>query len=91
MSTLARDPGAAGSWHFDTGHAILLAAAVLAVLTAYLPSGLMRPPGWMVFPFADWINWLFVFVKDDLGSRSIPIIGFLFEIGDTLIFHLVRR
>ncbi len=49
------------------GQIILLAAAVLAIGKFILPDFLIRPANWMVFPFADWINWLFVFVKDDLG------------------------
>ena len=32
-----------------------------------LPGFLIRPPDILVWPFADWINWLFVFLKDDLG------------------------
>ncbi len=91
MSTLAREQGAAGSWHFDTGHAILLAAAGLAVLTAYLPAGLMRPPDWMVFPFADWINWLFVFLKDDLGfihvTRAVSaLVEWLLDVSANLLY-----
>ena len=47
---------------------ILLALAFLLVLTKnILPSELVRPPEWLVFPFADWLNWLFSFIKDDLG------------------------
>ncbi len=49
------------------GRAILLLAVLLAVCKPLLPEFLVRPSEWLVFPFADWINWLFVFVKDDLG------------------------
>jgi glycine betaine/proline transport system permease protein len=48
-------------------HGLLLLAFVLAVLKFILPENLIRPPDWLVWPFADWINWTFVFVKDDLG------------------------
>lgn len=47
---------------------ILLAAALcLAIGKLALPDGLVRPPEWMVLPFADWINAVFAFVRDDLG------------------------
>ena len=49
------------------GQFILLIALVLAAAKFWLPDFLVRPAEWMVFPFADWINWLFNFVKDDLG------------------------
>ena len=49
------------------GQAIIAAAALLALCKFILPESLIRPPGWLVWPFADWINWLFVFIKDDLG------------------------
>lgn len=67
MSDPALGSDASGTWRFDPGHAILATALALAVFTVFLPSGLMRPPEWMVLPFADWINWLFIFIKDDLG------------------------
>ena len=91
MSTLARETGATDSWHFETGHAILLAALVLAALTAVLPPALMRPPAWMVLPFADWINWLFVFLKDDLGfihvTRAISsLVEWLLDISANILY-----
>lgn len=47
---------------------ILLAAALcLAIGKLALPEALVRPPEWMVLPFADWINAVFAFVRDDLG------------------------
>lgn len=42
-------------------------AIFLAVAKLALPGWLIRPPAWLVWPFADWINWFFVFIKDDLG------------------------
>jgi glycine betaine/proline transport system permease protein len=91
LSTLARETGATDSWHFETGHAILLAALVLAALTAVLPPALMRPPAWMVLPFADWINWLFVFLKDDLGfihvTRAISsLVEWLLDISANILY-----
>lgn len=47
---------------------LLLALAVaLAALKFALPAGLVRPPDWLVLPFAAWINAAFAFLRDDLG------------------------
>lgn len=53
--------------NFRIGQAIIAVAVLLAAAKFALPSILIRPPEWLVWPFADWINWLFTFVKDDLG------------------------
>ncbi|KIC38391.1 ABC transporter permease [Leisingera sp. ANG-M7] len=50
-----------------TGWAIFITACLLAIGNSVLPAGLVRPPEWLILPFADWINALFVFVRDDLG------------------------
>ncbi|MFW8595883.1 ABC transporter permease [Cribrihabitans neustonicus] len=50
-----------------TGWAIFAAACLLAAGNALLPAGLVRPPEWLILPFADWINAVFAFVRDDLG------------------------
>ncbi|MEM9602161.1 MAG: ABC transporter permease subunit [Pseudomonadota bacterium] len=47
------------------GIAALALALVLAKPLA--PDWLIRPPEWLVWPFADWINAVFAFVRDDLG------------------------
>ena len=48
---------------------------VLALFKGIFPEGLTRPPELLVLPFADWINFFFVFLRDDLGliyvSRAI--------------------
>ncbi len=49
------------------GQFIIAAAAAVALLRFQLPESLVRPPDWLVLPFADWINAAFVFIKDDLG------------------------
>ncbi|MDE2791172.1 MAG: ABC transporter permease subunit [Paracoccaceae bacterium] len=49
------------------GRWIILLAVLLAVGRFALPPSLVRPPEWLVWPFADWINFSFNFVKDDLG------------------------
>ena len=47
---------------------VLFALALLLVLTkGLLPRELVRPPEWLIFPFANWLNWFFNFIKDDLG------------------------
>ncbi|MFW8634752.1 ABC transporter permease [Cribrihabitans pelagius] len=50
-----------------TGWAIFAAACLLAAGNSVLPAGLVRPPEWLILPFADWINAIFAFVRDDLG------------------------
>lgn len=50
------------------GVTLLLAAAVLvAVARPFLPDVLVRVPDWAVLPYQDWMQWLFDFIKDDLG------------------------
>ena len=49
------------------GFALIVLAVVLAVFKHNLPASLLRPADVLVMPFADWINALFNFVKDDLG------------------------
>lgn len=51
----------------QAGWGLLLLAALLAVAKFILPDAFIRPPDWLIWPFADWINWTFNFVKDDLG------------------------
>ncbi|MEY8829311.1 ABC transporter permease [Sedimentitalea sp. XS_ASV28] len=47
---------------------VLFAAALcLAIGRFALPDFLVRPPEWLILPFADWINAAFAFVRDDLG------------------------
>ena len=49
------------------GFALIILSVVLAVFKQNLPEGLLRPIDGIVMPFADWINAVFNFVKDDLG------------------------
>lgn len=46
---------------------IFAAALALALSKAALPEALIRPPDWLIWPFADWINAVFAFLRDDLG------------------------
>lgn len=49
------------------GLALIALAIALAVLKPWLPEALVRLPSMLFIPFADALNWLFNFVKDDLG------------------------
>ena len=49
------------------GVALIVLSVALAVFKDSLPQGLLRPIDALVMPFADWINAVFNFVKDDLG------------------------
>ena len=51
--------------------AILALAVVLAVAKNVLPAGLVRPPDWLVWPFADWINAAFSFAQNELGLMAL--------------------
>ncbi len=51
---------------------LLLGLAVALIFAkAALPPGLIRPPEWMVLPFANWINAAFYFLQNDLGLMSL--------------------
>ncbi len=51
---------------------LLLAMAVgLVIGRALLSEGLIRPPEWLVQPFADWINAAFYFLQNDLGLMAL--------------------
>lgn len=51
---------------------ILLGLALLLVIARnLLPAGLMRLPEGLVLPFADWINAVFAFLRDDLGLMQV--------------------
>ncbi len=51
----------------QVSYGLLALAVALALLKYGLPQGLVRPPQWLVMPFADGINRLFTFITDDLG------------------------
>ena len=59
-----------GAITFDdvrVGQLIIAVGAAIGLFRFQLPENFVRPPDWLVWPFADWINFVFVFVKDDLG------------------------
>jgi glycine betaine/proline transport system permease protein len=49
----------------------LALAVCLVIGKVFLPDGLIRPPEWLVQPFADWINAAFYFLQNDLGLMSL--------------------
>ena len=51
----------------NIGLLLIALAILLVVLKPYLPEFLIRLPALLVVPFADAINFLFFFIKDDLG------------------------
>ena len=51
--------------------ALLALAVALALSHNALPAGLMRPPEWLVWPFADWLNAVFAFCQNDLGMMAV--------------------
>ncbi|MBN8631334.1 MAG: ABC transporter permease subunit [Rhodobacterales bacterium] len=51
--------------------ALLLTALALVVFRNVLPAGLIRLPETLVIPFADWINAVFAFARDDLGLMAL--------------------
>lgn len=50
---------------------LLVLALCLAAGKVLLPVGLIRPPDWMILPFAAWINAVFDFLRYDLGLLSV--------------------
>lgn len=55
------------TWLRDIGLWLVIVACLLAAIKPWLPDwGIRLPEAW-VMPFADWLNAVFLFVKDDLG------------------------
>jgi glycine betaine/proline transport system permease protein len=86
-ATAARGPGIA---------AYLLALAVLLALgKVLLPAGLIRPPEWLVQPFADWINTAFYFLQNDLGLMALTrafsdVVEWLLDVTANLLYGKSR-
>ncbi len=58
----------AGTWrNLSPALYMLLLAGALLLAKPLLPEWLLRPPPFMVWPFADWINAIFNFLSEDLG------------------------
>jgi glycine betaine/proline transport system permease protein len=75
--------------------AILLAAIVLVVFRGVLPAGLVRLHEAMVLPFADWINAVFNFARDDLGLMAFTrafsdVVEFCLDVTANLLYGKSR-
>ena len=95
MTTNAATPAATFLPRHRTAQVMLAAALVLIVAKTTLPAGLVRPPEWLVWPFADWINAAFAFLRDDLGlihvTRAIAdMIQWLLDVTANLLYGKSR-
>ena len=58
-----------------TAQLLLVLAVALAAAKPILPEALVRLPEWAIMPWDVWLQWLFDFIKDDLGliylTRSV--------------------
>ena len=70
-----KSDGLLGLSNIIWAYVFLALSLVLVISKGVLPEGIHRPPSFLVFPFADWINAFFVFIRDDLGlihvSRAV--------------------
>lgn len=83
----ARGPGVAAS--------LLGLAVLLALAKAVLPAGLIRPPEWLLQPFASWINAAFYFLQNDLGLMSLTrafsdVVEWLLDVTANLLYGKSR-
>ena len=74
---------------------LLIAAAVLAVARPILPDVLVRFPDAWVVPFADWINAVFAFLRDDLGLMALTrafsdVVEFCLDVTANLLYGKSR-
>ncbi len=97
MTAVTIDPSApaAGLSQTRIAQSILVVAILFAVLRPILPDALVRLPDWAVLPWDQWLQWLFDFIKDDLGliyvTRSISrALEWLLDITANLL-HGKRR
>lgn len=75
---------------------LLLALAVgLALFKMFLPEGLIRPPEWLVLPFADWINTVFSFMQNEMGLMTLTrafsdVVAWLLDVTANLLYGKSR-
>jgi glycine betaine/proline transport system permease protein len=74
---------------------LLLAALVLVLFRNVLPPALMRIPETLILPFADWINVIFAFVRDDLGLMTATrafsdVVEFCLDVTANLLYGKSR-
>ncbi len=70
-------------------------ALCLALGKLILPEGLIRPPEWLMQPFADWINAAFYFLQNDLGLMSLTrafsdVVEWLLDVTANLLYGKSR-
>jgi glycine betaine/proline transport system permease protein len=74
---------------------LLLAALVLVLFRNVLPPALIRIPETLILPFADWINVIFAFVRDDLGLMTATrafsdVVEFCLDVTANLLYGKSR-
>jgi glycine betaine/proline transport system permease protein len=81
--------------HKGIAPAILALAVGLALAKVLLPQGLIRPPDWLILPFADWINATFSFLQNDLGLMAVTrafsdVVEWLLDVTANLLYGKSR-
>ena len=66
-------------------------ALALTLGKALLPEGLIRPPEWLVQPFATWINAVFSFLQNELGLMALTrafseVVEWLLDVTANLLY-----
>ena len=77
------------------GRALLTVAIALALTKAALPPGLIRPPEWLLLPFADGINAAFSFAQNELGLMAVTrafsdVVEWLLDVTANLLYGKSR-
>lgn len=77
------------------GQMLFVLAACIALGKALLPPGLIRPPDWLILPFADWINAAFFFLQNDLGLMAVTrafsdVVDWLLSVTANLLYGKSR-
>ena len=81
--------------HKGIALAFLALAVGLALAKVLLPQGLIRPPDWLILPFADWINAAFSFLQNDLGLMAVTrafsdVVEWLLDVTANLLYGKSR-
>ena len=66
-------------------------ALALTLGKVLLPAGLIRPPEWLVLPFATWINAVFSFLQNELGLMALTrafskVVEWLLDVTANLLY-----
>jgi glycine betaine/proline transport system permease protein len=81
--------------HKGIALALLALAVGLALAKVLLPQELIRPPDWLILPFADWINAAFSFLQNDLGLMAVTrafsdVVEWLLDVTANLLYGKSR-